>query len=85
MFTAITREYAVAAREAADAALGVPGEENLLPLVEIAADRAMLDEPLQARVVSLLAARGRQADALERFERVQARLREDLGLDPVAS
>lgn len=80
-FTAIEREYVVAAREAADVALAARDDE-LLPLVELAADRAILDEPLQARLVSLLALVGRQRDALARFDAVRDRLRDDLGLDP---
>ncbi|MEU5942494.1 tetratricopeptide repeat protein [Micromonospora sp. NPDC047548] len=82
VFTAIDREYVMAAREAADATLPGRPDATLLSLVELAADRAVLDEPLQARVVRLLAESGRQTDALERFDKVRAKLRDELGLNP---
>jgi DNA-binding SARP family transcriptional activator len=52
--------------------------ETLLPL----ADRFPFDEPLHAALIEALAAAGRQADALARYERIRLGLAEQLGVDP---
>ncbi|MFC4039626.1 BTAD domain-containing putative transcriptional regulator [Dactylosporangium siamense] len=83
-FAALDREYEAAARDAADAALAAGAPGAVLRAVELAADRAPLDEALQARVILLLAATGQQAAALHRFDKVRASLRDDLGIDPGA-
>ncbi|GLY02292.1 BTAD domain-containing putative transcriptional regulator [Actinoplanes sp. NBRC 101535] len=79
---ALDREYLATARCAADAALAGDAADEVLPALEQAARRGLLDEALQARLVLLLAAAGRQADALEAFGRVRERLSEDLGISP---
>ncbi|MGI5183679.1 BTAD domain-containing putative transcriptional regulator [Dactylosporangium sp. CA-152071] len=84
VFAALDREYEATAREAADAALAAGAPAVVLRAVEAAADRAPLDEALQARLMLLLAATGQQAAALRRYDTVRARLRDDLGLDPGA-
>lgn len=84
VFTAVDREYEAAVREAADAALDASEPAALLPAVEQAAGRAPLDESLQARLILILAAMGRQAEALQHYEKVRARLAEELGIDPGA-
>jgi len=48
------------------------------------AEAAPFHEPLQARLIRLLAAAGRRAEALTRFETVRHRLAEGLGADPGA-
>ncbi|WP_327000095.1 winged helix-turn-helix domain-containing protein [Dactylosporangium sp. NBC_01737] len=82
VFTALDREYEAAAREAADAALAAGEPGTVLRAVELAADRAPLDESLQARLMLLLAGTGQQAAALHRYDTVRARLSDDLGIDP---
>jgi DNA-binding SARP family transcriptional activator/tetratricopeptide (TPR) repeat protein len=80
--TALDREYATVTREAADLALlaGMPG--SVLPIVEQAAVRAPFDEPLQARLVQVLAATGARAEALNVYETTRVRLADELGVDP---
>ena len=82
MFVALEREYLATAREAADLALRAGGSERMLAAVHQAAQRGPLDEPLQARLVRMLAAAGRQAEALDAYEQVRLRLVEELGVDP---
>ncbi|MBB5867568.1 DNA-binding SARP family transcriptional activator/tetratricopeptide (TPR) repeat protein [Allocatelliglobosispora scoriae] len=84
VFTAVEREYLAAARAAADLATATGEIETLLPAVEQAADRAPLDEPLQARLILMLAASGHQAAALDRYQAVRGRLADELGVDPGA-
>ena len=79
---ALDREWAAAAREAADLARPAGAAERLLPLVARAAGAHPLDESLQARLVLLLSASGRRAAALDTFASVRRRLADELGLDP---
>ncbi|TDC62952.1 helix-turn-helix domain-containing protein [Actinomadura sp. GC306] len=60
--------------------LGRPG--TALALVEDAAAGAPYDEPLQARLIRLLTACGRNAAALRQVERVRRRLADELGVPP---
>jgi len=80
--TALDREYLVAAREVADLALlaGVPG--RVLTIVQQAAARVPFDEPVQARLVRVLAATGARAEALNVYRTVATLLAEELGIDP---
>jgi DNA-binding SARP family transcriptional activator/tetratricopeptide (TPR) repeat protein len=82
LFTAIELELSTAARAAADVALAEGAADRLLPAVQRAAALNPFDEPLQARLVSLLAAAGQQAEALDHFRVVADRLAGELGLDP---
>jgi DNA-binding SARP family transcriptional activator len=85
MFTAVDHEQLAAVQELADAALGSGGcgvAERVLPVVRQAAAGNGWDEPLQARLVLVLAATGRQAEALAVYEQVRSRLAEELGIDP---
>ncbi|MFF5077489.1 BTAD domain-containing putative transcriptional regulator [Actinoplanes sp. NPDC000266] len=73
-FTAIeTARIEVAVRAA---------DPRLLPLVSSAAASAPFHEPLQARLIRLLTAAGRRAEALTHYEEVRQRLAEELGADP---
>ena len=86
VFLTVDNEYVAAAKEAADAV--VPGVsapvEEILAVLRRAAEDRPLDEALQARIILLLAAGGRQAEALERYAAVRSRLAEELGVDPSA-
>jgi len=82
VFTALDREYEAAVRAAVDDALAAGEPRAVLRAVEQAADRAPLDESLQARLILVLAGTGQRAAALVRYEKVRARLAEELGIDP---
>ncbi|XRQ09045.1 BTAD domain-containing putative transcriptional regulator [Actinomadura welshii] len=66
----------------AELALRLDRPAAALPLVEDAAAAAPYDEPLQARLVRLLTACGRNAAALRQVERVRRRLADELGVSP---
>jgi DNA-binding SARP family transcriptional activator len=53
-----------------------------LPYVAGLAEASPYDEPLHARLIELLAADGRRAEALRVVEQVRRRLAEELGVDP---
>ncbi|MBG0569226.1 AfsR/SARP family transcriptional regulator [Actinoplanes aureus] len=82
LFREVERECLQAACEASDAALHAGHGLAVLDAIHTIADRDLLDESVQARLMLLLAAAGRQAQALERFELVRRTLAEDLGVDP---
>jgi DNA-binding SARP family transcriptional activator len=68
--------------ELADAALAGREPERALACLEATADAYPLDERTQAALAVVLAACGRQAEALGVVERARARLVDELGLDP---
>ncbi|MEV6350842.1 BTAD domain-containing putative transcriptional regulator [Actinoplanes sp. NPDC051851] len=78
----LDREYQEAARRLADLALEAGAADRVLPVVRQAADRHPMDEALQARVMSLLAAAGRQGEALDVYRRATERLADELGVRP---
>lgn len=82
VFAGLNDEFFNACTAAAElgAALGRP--ERLLVPLHLAAAMAPLHEPVQAALITLLGAAGRQVEALSVFREVRARLAEDLGLDP---
>ncbi|MFJ5639761.1 AfsR/SARP family transcriptional regulator [Streptomyces sp. NPDC093223] len=84
VFTAIDDEHVVAVKEAAGhlPTAGAALTERVLVTLRQAAAHHPFDEALQARLVELLAAAGRQAEALETYRTVRARLAEEIGLDP---
>jgi len=82
IFVALDREYIASAKEAADVALAAGGHDRLLPAITRAADRARLDEALQARRMLMLAAAGHQAAALDLYQAIRTRLSTELGIDP---
>ncbi|WP_433514774.1 AfsR/SARP family transcriptional regulator [Nonomuraea sp. CA-143628] len=82
VFVTLNREFAAVVGEATHYALAAGLPAPMLPAARAAAAREPLDELLQARLVQLLAATGRQAEALEVYQRVRARLAENLGIDP---
>ncbi|MFF3752459.1 BTAD domain-containing putative transcriptional regulator [Streptomyces sp. NPDC002018] len=81
-FAAVDGEYTAAAKEAADTALTAGHAEYVLAALRKAAALEPLDEGLQARLVTVLSAAGQQAQALDHYRTVRARLTAELGLDP---
>ncbi|XVU28795.1 BTAD domain-containing putative transcriptional regulator [Actinoplanes sp. CA-054009] len=81
-FPAIEAARVEVAVEAADRVLTDHRERRLIPLLMSYGQAAPYHEPLQARLIRLLAAAGRRAEALTLFEAVRQRLSEDLGADP---
>lgn len=82
LFVAVNRERTLAARALARAALGEPDTASLLPHVHAAADADPFDEALLARLLLLLAADGRPAEAILRYHRFRERLADELGTTP---
>ncbi|MFD8721217.1 BTAD domain-containing putative transcriptional regulator [Streptomyces sp. NPDC059629] len=84
VFTAVDDEHVAAVKEAAgyipDA--GAVLTEHILAALRQAASQHPLDESLQARLIEVLAAAGRQAEALETYQVVRARITDEIGLDP---
>lgn len=83
-FAAVDEEYATVAREAALAAIAAGRIGAILPAVRRAAELYPLDEVLQARIMLLLAADGRQAEAFALHQHVRESLATELGVDPGA-
>lgn len=79
---AMQEERRSAAAEAAEAALRLGRAADLLDPVRVLAGEAPLDERLQAHTIRLLAAAGRRAEALARYDDLRRRLRDELGIDP---
>jgi DNA-binding SARP family transcriptional activator len=82
LFAAMEHEYVAAVTEAADAALCSDAPPSVLSAVRQAARLHPLDERLQARLMLLLAADGKQAEALLMYRRVSTVLRDELGVEP---
>ncbi len=83
-FTGLDREFFDACVEAAVLGLTQDRPKRLLTALRLAASSAPLNEELQAALIRVLAAAGRQAEALAVFASVRDRLVEELGLDPGA-
>jgi DNA-binding SARP family transcriptional activator/tetratricopeptide (TPR) repeat protein len=81
-FHAVDQERVAVARAAVDDALATGDTQDLMPIIREVAEQNPLDEALQARLMLLLAATGRQAAALGVFHSVRSRLVEELGVDP---
>jgi DNA-binding SARP family transcriptional activator/tetratricopeptide (TPR) repeat protein len=81
-FATVDQEGSRVAQEAADSALHGGSAQQVLAVLRQTAARDRLDEALQARLMLVLAAAGRQAEALESYHFVRGVLSEDLGIDP---
>jgi len=81
-FIAIEAERSHAVRDAADIALRLGQVRIILPALRQASAENPFDEALQARLLLVLAADGRQAEAFDLFQNLRRRLREELGVDP---
>lgn len=74
---AVEREIVAAALQAAEA-----GAAEVGPVLADLSARFPLDEPLHVALMKAYRSAGRQAEALQVFERVRALLRDELGVDP---
>ena len=83
-FATVDQEYVAAVAEAADVALASGQPLRILELLRRVAVGEPLNESLQARLMLMLAAAGRQALALAHYQAVRERLRDELGVDPSA-
>jgi DNA-binding SARP family transcriptional activator/tetratricopeptide (TPR) repeat protein len=82
MFAAVDNERTTAVLQASDLALPISAGNRILPALRTVAATTPLDEVVQAALIRMLAATGRQAEALAHFTAVRERLAEDLGVDP---
>ncbi|SEF95713.1 DNA-binding transcriptional activator of the SARP family [Nonomuraea solani] len=78
----LDRERLACASALADLALGAGRAAEALATVEAVAVQFPYDEAIQARLLGLLGACGRRAEALRLFESIRRRLADDLGVDP---
>ncbi|MEU1199932.1 BTAD domain-containing putative transcriptional regulator [Streptomyces sp. NPDC005813] len=83
-FTSVGHEYVTTVKEAADVVLtSAPAlTEEVLSALRRAVERHPFDEALHARIISVLATTGRQAEALAQFEAVRRTLADELGVEP---
>jgi DNA-binding SARP family transcriptional activator len=81
-FAALDDEFHAACTEAAELAVSLGRPAGVLPALQLAASMAPFHEPVQAGLISILGAAGRQAEALSVFREVRARLADELGIDP---
>ena len=83
-FAAVERDRIALALDAAECALQLRDPSSLDAAIERIAADAPLDERLQARLVTLLARRGRRADAIAVYDAARHRLWEELLIAPGA-
>lgn len=81
-FAVIDAEMVAAVCAAADVALAVGRPHDVIELLRRAAGWERLDESVHARLLLVLAAAGRQAEALAHYVAIRQRLGDDLGVDP---
>ncbi|GAA2554663.1 hypothetical protein GCM10010435_26460 [Winogradskya consettensis] len=81
-FAALNDDFLSTCVAAAGLAVSMGGPQRILRALRLAAAMAPLNEPVQASLITTLAAAGKRAEALSTFAAVQARLIEELGIDP---
>ena len=79
---ALTRARLVAATRHGRDLLAAGRPDDVVALLAPLADQHPLDEPPHAVLIEALASSGRQADALNHYERLRLRLADELGIDP---
>lgn len=82
VFAALDDEFYDACTAAAELAVSIGRPERVVTALQLAASMAPFHEPLQAGLVGVLGAAGRQAEALSVFRTVRDRLAGELGIDP---
>ena len=82
IFAGLNDEFFDACTAAAELAAALGRPQRVLAPLHLAASIAPLHEPVQAGLITILGAAGRQVEALSVFRIVRSRLAEDLGLDP---
>jgi len=82
IFAGLNEELFTACTAAAELAVSRGRPERVVGALQLAAAISPLHEPVQAALITVLGAAGRQVEALAVFRTVRARLAEDLGLDP---
>ncbi len=84
VFTSVGHEFTATVKEAADAVLrAAPAlTEEVLAALRRAAEHHPFDEALHCRIITALAATGRQAEAMQQFEYVRRGLADELGVEP---
>ena len=81
-FLAIEQERVTTAIAAADLAISLGAPAQTLAALSAIAATAPLNEPLHARLITLLANAERRAEALNTFDAIRRRLADELGVDP---
>ncbi|WP_433256797.1 BTAD domain-containing putative transcriptional regulator [Streptosporangium sp. CA-135522] len=81
---ALDDDHAMCLQRLAALAISVQAPELLLPRTRALARSRPFDEPLHTRLIELLAACGRPAEALMEYEQLRSRLADELGVAPSA-
>ncbi|MFD1045548.1 BTAD domain-containing putative transcriptional regulator [Kibdelosporangium lantanae] len=81
-FVAVEREYVAVALDAARIALELGQPDRFVPALKLVATANPLNEAVQARLVTALAAMGNQVEAMETYQRTRDLLADELGIDP---
>ncbi|WP_051572077.1 BTAD domain-containing putative transcriptional regulator [Cryptosporangium arvum] len=82
LFASLNEEFFTACSAAAELAVSLGRPQRVLRPLRLAASMAPLHERVQAALVTALAAAGQHAEARSLYERVRARLAEEIGIDP---
>ncbi|MET9249901.1 BTAD domain-containing putative transcriptional regulator [Nonomuraea sp. NPDC003709] len=82
IFAGLNAEFFQACSAAAGLAVSLGRPERVLSPLQLAALMGPLHEPVQADLITVLGAAGRQAEALSAFRTARSRLAEDLGIAP---
>lgn len=82
ILAALDDEFHTACMAATALAVSLGRPERVIAPLQLAVSMSPLHEPLQASLVTALAAAGRQADALAAFQAVRGHLADELGIDP---
>jgi len=82
IFAGLNDEFFDTCTAAAELAVSLGRPDRVSAPLHLAATIAPLHEPVQAGLITILGAAGRQVEALSVFRTVRARLAQDLGLDP---
>jgi DNA-binding SARP family transcriptional activator len=81
-FEAVDQERVAVALQAAEVALRCGGARSTLAALRTVAELNPLDEALQAQLIRLLSADGKQAEAIAAYREIRRRLADELGVDP---